>query len=203
MAPGEDHRRSGQTTVTPGVSPRRLSELERGERRWAIARTALIVVLAWAVLLIVYYAVPAGRDSSVDDVVRLVIGLGFVATTIVWQASHIVRSELPELRAMQSLGVILPLFLVVFSSIYLSVSDTYKSSFSQSLDHTRALYFTVTVFSTVGFGDITPTWDSTRILVSVQMLLDLVIIGAVVRVLINAAKTSLSRSDEGTSGRSP
>jgi voltage-gated potassium channel len=185
------------------VSPRRLSELERGERRWAIARTALIVVLAWAVLLIVYYAVPAGRDSSVDDVVRLVIGLGFVATTIVWQASHIVRSELPELRAMQSLGVILPLFLVVFSSIYLSVSDTYKSSFSQSLDHTRALYFTVTVFSTVGFGDITPTWDSTRILVSVQMLLDLVIIGAVVRVLINAAKTSLSRSDEGTSGRSP
>jgi voltage-gated potassium channel len=177
--------------------------LQRGERRVAIARTALIVTLAWAILLTVYYVVPAGRDSSFDDVIRLVIGLGFVAAVIVWQASHIVRSELPELRAMQSLGVILPLFLIVFSSIYLSVSDTFKGSFSQSLDHTRALYLTITVFSTVGFGDITPTWDSTRILVSVQMLLDLVIIGAVVRILINAAKTSLSRTEEGTSGRSP
>ena len=46
----------------------------------------------------------------------------------------------------------------------------------------------VTVFSTVGFGDITPKGDLARILVSIQMLLDLVVIGAVVRLLTNAAK---------------
>ena len=56
---------------------------------------------------------------------------------------------------MQALGAIIPLFLVVFATIYLSLSHTSASNFSEGLDHTRALYFTVTVFSTVGFGDIT------------------------------------------------
>ena len=41
----------------------------------------------------------------------------------------------------------------------------------------------------MGFGDITPTSQLTRIVVSAQMLLDLVVIGAVVRLLLNAVKT--------------
>ena len=61
-------------------------------------------------------------------------------------------------------------------------------------EHTRALYFAVTIFSTVGFGDITPKTDLARIIVSIQMLLDLVIIGAVVRLLLTAAQAGLARA---------
>ena len=50
--------------------------------------------------------------------------------------------------------------------------------FTERLDHTRVLYFTITVFSTVGFGDITPRADLARIIVSIQMLLDLDILGS-------------------------
>ncbi len=164
-----------------------------------MVRTTLIVVFAWVLLIGVYFLVPAGRDSIADDVLRLVIGVSFVALVIGWQASHIVKAEIPELRAAQSLGVVLPLFLVVFSSIYLSLSDSSRLAFSQALDHISALYFTITVFSTVGFGDIVPRTDSCRILVSIQMLLDLVIIGAVVRILINAAKMGLARNADSSS----
>jgi voltage-gated potassium channel len=65
-------------------------------------------------------------------------------------------------------------------------------TFSQALDHVQALYFTITIFSTVGFGDITPKTDTARVLVSVQMLLDLVIIGAAVRLIFSAARTRIA-----------
>jgi hypothetical protein len=38
----------------------------------------------------------------------------------------------------------------------------------------------------VGFGDITPRTDTARLVVAAQMLLDLAIIGVVVRVIVNA-----------------
>ena len=175
------------------LTPRRLSELDKGERRRAFLHTAIAVALAWIVLVGVYYLVPVGHPSDARAFVRLGISAGLFAVIVAGQTRRIVRAELPELRAVEALGVILPLFLVVFAGIYLSLSHASAAAFSQRLDHTRALYFTITVFSTVGFGDITPATDFARIMVSIQMLLDLVIIGAVVRLLINAAKTSLTR----------
>ena len=43
-------------------------------------------------------------------------------------------------------------------------------NFSQPLNHTDALYFTVTVFATVGFGDITATTEAARLVVTGQMI---------------------------------
>jgi hypothetical protein len=58
----------------------------------------------------------------------------------------------------------------------------------------RALYFTITTFATVGYGDITPTTNATRMLVSFQMLLDVVALGVIVRLLFGAAKLGLQGS---------
>ena len=80
---------------------------------------------------------------------------------------------------------------MVFAIVYLSLSQASATHFSEPLDHTGALYLVVTIFSTVGFGDITPESNGARIVVSVQMLLDLVVIGAVVKLLLNAAKSGL------------
>jgi hypothetical protein len=78
--------------------------------------------------------------------------------------------------------------------LYLSLSEDSTSQFSEPLNHTNTLYLAITVFSTVGFGDITPQTDVARIATSIQMLLDLVVIGIVVRLLTTAAKTGLEGS---------
>jgi voltage-gated potassium channel len=185
------------------MTPRRLAELDKGERRRAWLRTVAVLVLAWTVLIAVYYLVPAGvvpsrRHFGLDAFLHLGIAIALFVMVLAGQARRIVAAELPELRAVEALGVIIPLFLVIFAASYLSLSNSSVHMFSEQLDHTRALYFAITVFSTVGFGDITPTTDLARIVVSVPMLLDLVIIGAVVRLILNAAQAGLARARGGS-----
>jgi hypothetical protein len=50
------------------------------------------------------------------------------------------------------------------------------------------LYFTVTVFATVGFGDIVATTQGARVLVMGQMVAGIVIIGLGVRIFVDAVK---------------
>ena len=58
------------------------------------------------------------------------------------------------------------------------------------LTRTDTLYFTVTVFSTVGFGDITAASQSARLVVTAQMLLDLVALGLLVRAFVGAVQVA-------------
>ena len=59
------------------------------------------------------------------------------------------------------------------------------------------MYFTITVFATVGFGDIVAQTHTTMLLVSVQMLLNLVVLGVVVRLLLIAGQRGVKRKREG------
>jgi voltage-gated potassium channel len=97
------------------VTPRRLSELERGERRRAWLRTGAVLVLVWAVLFTVYYLAPPGlvpaHHRGADAFLRLGLGTALFAAILAWQARRIVGAELPELRAVEALGVVIPLFL--------------------------------------------------------------------------------------------
>jgi hypothetical protein len=68
------------------------------------------------------------------------------------------------------------------------------SNFSEPLTRTNALYFTVTVFATVGFGDITAKTEAARLVVTGQMIVDLVTIALVVKVIVDAAKRGRSGS---------
>ena len=46
----------------------------------------------------------------------------------------------------------------------------------------------MTVFATVGFGDIVPLTALARLVTAIQMMLDLVVLGAVVRIVFFAAR---------------
>jgi voltage-gated potassium channel len=146
------------------VTPRRLSDLEPHRRRAVVIRAVVSIALMWVASLTVYYLAPIGRAGRVREGLWLVIGLLLVGVLVFRRTRQILAADFPGLRAVEGLAVILAL------------SQVTASSFSQELDHTRALYFAITVFATVGFGDITPTTNTARIIVSIQMLLDLVLI---------------------------
>jgi voltage-gated potassium channel len=184
---GKGRRRAS----TPATAVR-LAELETSHRRRALVKTGATIVLSWVLIVGAFYLLPIGHESGLRAILRLGADIALVGAVFAWQIRRINVAELPELRAIEALGIVVAVFLVAFSAIYLAMSHQSASTFTQPLDHTRALYFTVTIFSTVGFGDITPKTDTSRLVVAAQMLLDLVVIGAVVRLLFNAAKSRIS-----------
>ena len=160
----------------------------RDSPHWRVSVTAVRGVLAAAVLLALYYAVPLDLRFGVSGVARLVIGFLVFIGIMVWQVGAITESKNPGLRALQATLLVLPLFLVLFASTYYMMSRGDSASFTEDLSRTDALYLTVTIFSTVGFGDISPKLASARVVVSVQMILDLVLLGLGVRILLNAVQ---------------
>ena len=173
--------------------PKSLTDMGPKERRKALLGVFARLAAVWILFIGVYFILPIGDESSGRALVKLTVDVLLIGVVIWWQARRILGADYPEVRAMEALGVILVVYLVLFSALYLSMSHSVAATFTERLDHMRALYFTVTVFSTVGFGDITARTDVARAVVSVQMILDLILIGAVVRVLITAARSGLSR----------
>src|SRR5580704_1351739 len=142
-----------------------------------IMRTLLQATGSTAVLVAIYYLLPLDHSARWVAVTALVIGLAALVGLVAFQVRAISGSRYPGLRALEALAVTVPLFLLLFASIYLVTATLSARSFSQPLNHTDALYFTVTVFATVGFGDITATAAVARLLVTGQMIIDLIILG--------------------------
>jgi len=186
----------------PPATPVRLAELPKRQRRLAMLRSVAIVLLAWTLILGAFFVLPIGHESGLRAVVRLGADIALIGALIAWQIRRISAAELPELRAAEALGIIVAVFLVAFSAIYLALSHDTPGTFTEHLSHARALYFTITVFSTVGFGDITPRTDPARLVVSAQMLLDLALIGAGVRLILNVAKSSFDTAEESVASES-
>ena len=72
---------------------------------------------------------------------------------MIFQVRWIIRSRFPVLRTVDAPATSLPLFLLLFSGTYVVMTAVSVGNFGQKLTHTDALYFTVTVFTTVGFGE--------------------------------------------------
>jgi len=168
-------------------------DLPAAKRRRLAIWTALRTVLAATVLVVLYYALPLDRPWDADTAVRLLVGLLVFVGVVVWQIRTIMGSPYPALRAAEALGLTLPLYLLLFASTYFVMERASAGNFTQALTRTDALYFTVTVFATVGFGDITPKSEVARELVMVQMLGDLALLGIGARLLLTAVQRGRER----------
>ncbi len=146
--------------------------------------------------------VPIGPLSNSWVLVRLTISILVFVGVVASEVRAILRSDRPMSRAWLSMGIIVPLFIVIFASLYVAVSLGDPAAFDGELSRTEALYFTVTVFSTVGFGDISPETDPARVIAMIQMLLDLVLVAAIAKLIVGAAtrRSSQVRSSNAHEG---
>src|SRR3954469_4553400 len=150
----------------------------------SVLRTLLVTVLA----LLVYAEAPWDRLRDGSAVALFLAWLVLLWVALWWQLRSVARSPHPWLRAAQAVVLVLLLLVVPFATAYAYAAAEDPANFTQPLTRIDALYFTVTVFATVGFGDIAPASESARVLVTLQMVIDLVLIGVIVKVLTGAAR---------------
>ncbi|MDT2009638.1 two pore domain potassium channel family protein [Rhodococcus opacus] len=167
--------------------------LTRRERRRLLLR-ALLVPLATILLCVVaYFALPWTNIGDMSALLILGGGLLVVVLAAVWQIRRIIGSDVPALQAIEALALILPLYLLGFATAYCLMSETDPGYFTEPLTRMGALYFALTVFSTVGFGDIAATTDASRAVVSVQIIGNLILLGVGIRVIVAAVDWARER----------
>ena len=171
------------------------ADLSSYQRSHLVAAGVRATVTATA-LLLAYFLIPVAHRQHESPALRLVLALAIFVAVVANEVRLITVHERPLLRAGVAMATVIPLFLVLFAWIYLTMSQTNPSYFTGSphpLDRQSALYFAVTVFSTVGFGDITPRTDLARMVVTVQMLADLAVIAVVIRLIFGAVNKAVGR----------
>ncbi len=168
-------------TALPPVKRRRLAGLG------LLRSFATLVALVW-----LYYVLPLDHIRNVR--LTLVAGLLILFAVSGWQLQAIIRARYPAVRAVEALATIVPWFLLLFASAYFIMASTSPANFStHPLTRTDALYFTVTTFATVGFGDITAVSQSAKLVVTAQMILDLLVLGLGVRVFVGTVQFARQR----------
>ncbi|MGW7257599.1 potassium channel family protein [Streptomyces sp. NPDC054834] len=188
MAARPEHHRSGQDAHPPGrgVHP----------RRRAAGVAVLRSVVTVTALVTAYYLLPLNDLHTASALLLLVVGLLTVLLVFSWQVRAIMRSPHPRLKAVEALAATVALFLVLFAGAYYLLERSDPGSFTEPLSRTDALYFTLTTFATVGFGDITARSQAGRVLTMAQMTGGLLLVGGAARVLAGAVEEGLRRRGE-------
>lgn len=183
---GTEPARSGREKYPGRPGPRR-----------TVSSVARAVFLA-AGLIAAYYLLPLNEDGEAGTRALLTCGLLAVVLVFLLEVRAIVRSPYPRLKAIEALTTTLAFFLVLFASTYYLMERSTPGSFSEPLTRTDALYFTLTTFATVGFGDITARSQTGRLVTMLQMTGGLLLVGVAARVLAGAVQAGLRRQ-----GREP
>jgi hypothetical protein len=156
-------------------------------------RVAAHVLGTAAVLLVAYWLAPIEDPFSGSWALRLAGGLLIAGLVLWWQIDAVRGSRRPLQQAAQGIMVSIGVFLIIFATIYLAMDQALSSAFSQPLDKVSALYFAITTLGTVGYGDITAVSQPAQIVVSIQMLVDLVLLAVIARVFLRTASGAVSR----------
>jgi voltage-gated potassium channel len=163
-----------------------------------VKRPGLRLLLGGLGMLVVYYAVPVGTQTSAGrvavSVLLTLLGIAALAWAIVEQLRRQLHSRSEDIH---SLLMLLGLVALVFALGYYVLDEHSSHQMSGMSTRTDALYFTVATLTTVGFGDVHAQGQIARFLVILQLLFDVVFVAALVSTVVGSVRSRAPRLGEG------
>lgn len=140
-----------------------------------------------------YYLVPLRLVRAADEWVQAaaaVVALAVLVAAFSQQLGRQLRADGRTDVRLETLFNLLIVTVLAFSLAYLVLAD-HDGQFVGLETRTDAVYFTLSILSTVGFGDVHAVGQAARAAVSGQILFNLVYVGAAVAVLGSAIQRRL------------
>jgi len=144
--------------------------LPSSQRRRLVAAASLRAIGTIALVVAIYFLVPMDRSLGPGTVIGVVLGLLALFAAVGWEIGKITQSDYPTVRGVEALALIVPLFILLFATAYFLMDHADGATFGSPVTRVDAMYFSATVFTTVGFGDIVAKTEAARVLVTVQMM---------------------------------
>jgi len=197
--PQDEASANGAASAEPTVGAAGVVAPPGSRAPWhAIALSLMRAVVSLLIVVWIYTNFnPELAKNRGEGLAFMIVGLvAFVAFTA-WQGKRIVHAQYPGLRAMETLATVIPLFLIVFASTYVTASYQNPDAFNEVLNKGSSIYFTIVVLSTTGFGDIVPKSGFARAAVNTQMLIDLFFVALILRFILSAVNRGRDQRAQG------
>jgi voltage-gated potassium channel len=145
--------------------------------------TAALAALPFAA----FYALPLDRSWLIAALVGPAVVAALLPVAI-RRSRRILNSTKPLVDTARTLILLLTMTVLAFASTYYAL-ETHSPGEVRGLEtKTDAVYFTVTILSTVGFGDIYPAGQTARAVATLHMVSNLVLVAVSVRLVTWAAR---------------
>lgn len=175
-----------------------MSDAAPAAARRSQLRAAVVTALLVAAAVAVYYQIPVpGQMRKSSWAIMFSLGVVVLGLLIVLAARRLLRAG--EDARIRGLLLLLTLTVLFFSWADESVAMLH-GQFADLHDKTDALYFTISTLATVGFGDVHPVGQLARAAVTLQIVFNLVFLGAALSLISGLFRTR-ARGRMGTKPR--
>jgi voltage-gated potassium channel len=146
-----------------------------------LGHTTIVLILMTAL----YFVLPLRFRLEGGVLARLAISVVALAALGLLLRLHLRRARplSPPYSRIEWLLAALYSLVLAFALTYFAIATFAPGQFVGLSDRTDALYFSVTVMATVGFGDIHAQGTLAKLVVTVHMIVNLIYIGTALRLL--------------------
>ena len=158
--------------------------------------------LAFAGVMVAYFALPIDELPSSWDIALVTLGLVAGLGALVWVGARQLRTMAhtpagdPSVR-LDVLALVVIVVIPLFALGYYGIEQADTGQFADLATKTDSLYFTVSTLATVGFGDVHATGQAARALVTAQIVFNLVVVAALVSVLTTQLRARMAERRAG------
>jgi len=180
--------------VARSVAALRYDTMGQAEATWAPSRRARWILLGELLLMItVFFLLPLNTGGLGWRLLLYGLGILLVVGVVFRQVGRHLEGADNAVRV-DSLILALVLSSLLFALSYAAISAAEPGQIDGLSSRLDALYFSITIVATVGFGDIHAAGELARGFVTMQMVFNLVIIAAAVPVLTRSMAARRRRS---------